>query len=318
MFRSPVAARRPLLLLSFAAVFILWGSTYLVIRVALDSYPPFFLGFLRFVIAGTVLFGIARLRGEPLPTRRELGGAALTGPLFFVIGNGLVNVAERSVSSGLVAVLVATMPLWMTVFGRVFGARSTAREMAGVLLGLVGVVVLNLGDDLRGSAAGVLVALCAPLGWALGSVLSGRVPLPRGLMRTATQMFTGGLAMLPISLALREPIGPGSVNGALAIGYLVVFGSLLGFTAYSYLLQHTRPAVATSYAYVNPVIAVALGVVLRGEHFGATSTVGGIVVLAAVALVQKRGPSASSTAPAPARQAPPSEVASAEVPRVSV
>ncbi len=281
-------ASRPLLALAFAVVCIVWGSTYLAIRVALGSYPPFFLGALRFVGAGAVLFAVARVRGERLPDARQTGGAALTGILFFVIGNGLVNVAERSVSSGLVSVLVATMPLWAAVFGRVFGARSSPREIGGVMLGLVGVVILNLGGDLKGSASGTACALLAPLGWSLGSVLSSRLRLPSGLMRNAMQMMTGGAAMLLVSLALHESPALGSARAMLAVVYLCLFGSLLGFTAYSYLLEHTRPAVATSYAYVNPVIAVALGVLLAGEGFGVTSAIGGAVILAAVALVQKR------------------------------
>jgi drug/metabolite transporter (DMT)-like permease len=277
-----------MLIASFAIVSIVWGSTYLGIRVALESYPPFLLGALRFLGAGLVLVVAGRVRGEALPTAREWGSAALTGALFFVVGNGLVNVAEKSVSSGLASVLVATMPLWMTVFGRVFGAQASAREMAGVVLGLAGVVVLNLGGDLRASSPGAAVALLAPMGWAMGSVASKRLPLPGGIMRTGSQMLCGGAAMLVVSLALREPLGEQTARGALALAYLCVFGSLVGFTAYSYLLKHTRPAVATSYAYVNPVIAVVLGVVLAHEQFGAQSAAGALVILAAVALVQKR------------------------------
>lgn len=279
-------ASRLLLVLSFAVVCVVWGSTYLAIRIALQSYPPFFLGALRFVGAGAVLFAVARLRGEPAPDTRRWGGSALTGALFFVIGNGLVNVAERSVSSGLASVLVATMPLWAALFGRIFGARSSPGEIGGCALGLIGVIVLNLGGDLRGSPGGAASALLAPLGWSLGSVLSSRLTLPTGLMRTATQMLAGGAAMFLVSLALHEVPVLGSPRAIGAAVYLCLFGSLLGFTAYSYLLEHTRPAVATSYAYVNPVIAVALGVMLAGERFGVASAVGGAIILGAVALVR--------------------------------
>jgi drug/metabolite transporter (DMT)-like permease len=285
------APRRSWLIVAFAVVSIVWGSTYLGIRVALESYPPFFLGAARFVVAGAVLVAVARARGEAMPSRSQWGSAALTGVLFFVVGNGLVNVAERSVSSGLASVLVATMPLWMTVFGRLFGASTSPREIAGVLLGLSGVVVLNLGGDLRASPTGALVCLLAPMGWAMGSVASRRLPLPSGIMRTGAQMLCGGLAMLLVSRVLHEHLGPQTVRTGLALAYLCVFGSLVGFTAYSYLLQHTRPAVASSYAYVNPVIAVVLGMAMAGERFGVRSAVGALVVLAAVALVQKRGTS---------------------------
>jgi drug/metabolite transporter (DMT)-like permease len=234
-----------------------------------------------------VLFAVARVRGEPAPRAAEWGSALLTGALLFVVGNGLINVAEQSVSSGLASVLVATMPLWATLMGRFFGATVSARELLGVVLGLAGVAVLNLGGELRASPTGAACALLAPMGWALGSMAQRRLPLPPGtMMRTASQMLGGGAALTVVALAAGERFA--AVPSARAIGavvYLCVFGSLVGFTAYSYLLAHTRPAVATSYAYVNPVIAVVLGVVLAGEHFGATSGVGAVIVLAAVVLV---------------------------------
>ncbi len=282
-------SRRTWLIIAFAIVSVVWGSTYLGIRVALESYPPFLLGAVRFVLAGAVLLVVARVRGEAMPSRREWVSAAVTGGLFFVIGNGLVNVAEATVSSGLASVLVATMPLWLTIFGRMFGATASPREIAGVLLGLSGVVILNLGGDLRASPTGAVICLLAPLGWSLGSLASQRLPLPAGMMRTATQMLTGGAAMFLVSVLLHEHAAAPTMRTTLAVAYLCVFGSLIGFTAYSYLLRHTRPAVASSYAYVNPVIAVVLGIAMAGEKFGVQSGVGAVVVLAAVALVQKRG-----------------------------
>jgi drug/metabolite transporter (DMT)-like permease len=277
--------RRSLLVAAFLVVSIVWGSTYLVIRFALDSYPPFLLGAVRFLLAGAALYAFARTRGERTPRAVEWGAGALTGVLFFVVGNGLVNVAEQSVSSGLASVLVASMPLWATLFSRAFGQRSSAGETAGVLLGMVGVAVL-VGGDLRGSPGGAACALLAPMGWALGSVTSKRLPLPAGTMRTATQMISGGAAMLLVGLLRGEHLAhPFAPRALAAVAYLTVFGSLLGFTAYSYLLRHTRPAIATSYAYVNPVIAVLAGVVAANEHFGASSFVGAAIVLASVAIV---------------------------------
>ncbi len=307
-------SRRTWLIVAFAIVSIVWGSTYLGIRVALETYPPFLLGALRFVLAGAALLAAARLRGEPMPSRREWGSAAVTGGLFFVIGNGLVNVAEATVSSGLASVLVATMPLWMTVFGRLFGATASPREIAGVVLGLSGVLILNLGGDLRASPSGAVICLLAPLGWSLGSLASQRMPLPAGMMRTATQMLTGGVAMFLVSLLLHEHAGPPTARTTLAVGYLCVFGLLIGFTAYSYLLRHTRPAVASSYAYVNPVIAVVLGIAMAGEKFGVQSAVGAVVVLAAVALVQKRGPARTPPAARGAELEEPAQLASASGP----
>jgi drug/metabolite transporter (DMT)-like permease len=273
---------------AFVAVSFLWGSTYLGIRVALEGFPPFFIGASRFLVAGAMLFVVARLRGERSPTAREWGSAAILGGLFFVVGNGLLNAAERSVSSGLASVLVATMPLWATVFSRFAGGAVSRGEVAGVLLGFVGVVVLRLGGDLSASGAGVVLALVAPMGWALGSVLSRRLPQASGTMSTAAQMLCGGVGTLVVSVVTGEhPTASVSLRAAVAVAYLAVFGSLVGFSAYTYLLRHTRPAVATSYAYVNPAVALLLGVLFGGERVGAVSVVGTAIVLAAVLVVTR-------------------------------
>jgi drug/metabolite transporter (DMT)-like permease len=284
---KPTRKARPSeIVLAFVAVSVIWGSTYYGIRVALESFPPFLLGALRFVFAGALLYGVLRVRGEEPPTPVEWGGAALTGVLFFVIGNGLVNLAEQSLSSGLASVLVATMPLWATLFERFVGGRVTRREWAGIALGLTGVAVLNLGSDLRASGWGAVFGLAAPMGWALGSIGTKRLPLPCGAMRTASQMLAGGLAMLLVGIVRGEhlPSSP-PARSVLAVAYLAVFGSLVGFTAYAFLLRHTRAAVATSYAYVNPVIAVALGAALGGERLVVTSAVGTAVTLGAVLML---------------------------------
>jgi drug/metabolite transporter (DMT)-like permease len=297
--------------LAYAVVCVVWGSTYLGIRIALGGFPPFLLGALRFLAAGGALLAFARARGQAWPTATEWASAVVTGILFFVVGNGLVNVAEQSVSSGLASVLVATMPLWVTLLTRLTGGRTSRLELGGVVLGLVGVVVLNLGGDLRASPTGAACALLAPLGWAAGSVASQRLPLPKGMMRTATQMLGGGVAMAFVSVAMREHVAASPSAGAIAAAvYLCVFGSLLGFSAYSHLLAHTRPAVATSYAYVNPVIAVVLGALLAGEHFGGASLAGGAIVLTAVVLVlvartrQPRQPQAAAQSLASASLSP--------------
>jgi drug/metabolite transporter (DMT)-like permease len=286
--------RRTWLVVSFLTVCVVWGSTYYAIRVSIECYPPFLVGALRFLAAGVVLAVIGRWRGERYPTPRECLSLAVTGILFFVIGNGLLNVAEQSVSSGIASVLVATMPLWATVFGRFFGMRVTLREAAGVLLGLAGVAVLNVGGDLRASPIGGACALLAPMGWGLGSIASQRLAMPKGMMRTAGQMIAGGAAMVLVSAACHEHLSHPTLRSTLAVVYLGVFGSLVGFSAFSYLLAHTRPAVATSYAYVNPVIAILLGVLLAGEKFGPTSVLGTAIVLTAVVLVQRRASASRS------------------------
>jgi drug/metabolite transporter (DMT)-like permease len=282
----PSRSTRSLIVAAYVAVCILWGSTYLGIRVAMESYPPFFLGAARFLVAGAILYAVARARGEASPRLVEWGAAFVTGSLFFVAGNGFLNVAERSVSTGLASVLVATLPLWMTVFSPLFRRPVTRLEIAGVVLGLSGVVVLNAGGELRASPMGAAFALMAPMGWALASLASPRLPLPQGSMRTATQMIGGGAALLAVSLGLGEPVVlVGSPRALVALAYLTVFGSLVGFSAYMLLLKHTRPVVATSYAYVNPLVAIVLGAAFAGERFGLASLVGAAIVLAAVVLV---------------------------------
>jgi drug/metabolite transporter (DMT)-like permease len=281
-------ARRSELVLAFVAISVIWGSTYLGIRVALESFPPFLIGALRFLVAGAVLFAVVRARGEASPTPTEWGAAALTGVLYFVVGNGLVCVAEESVSSGLVSVLVATMPLWAVLFSRLAGDRVSGREWLGIALGLAGVVVLNLSGELSANGRGALLGLGAPMGWALGSIASKRLPLPRGAMCTAAQMLAGGVAMLLVSAVTHEHLrGSPSTRAMLALGYLTVFGSLVGFTAYAFLLRHTRAAVATSYAYVNPVIALALGIAAAGEKLDLASGLGAAIILAAVLLLTR-------------------------------
>lgn len=290
-----IPARRIHLVVAFTAVSVIWGSTYLGIRLALASYPPFLIGALRFLSAGAVLFAILRFRGERAPTPVEWRSAALTGALYFVIGNGFVCLAERSVSSGLASVLVATMPLWATLFSRLWGERVSRREWAGLGLGLLGVVVLNLGGELRASGPGAAFALIAPMGWALGSIASKRLPLPRGAMCTAAQMLAGGAAMLVVSLAWGEHASPApGAQATIALVYLTVFGSLVGFSAYAFLLRHTRPAVATSYAYVNPVIALALGMAAAGEKLDLPSLLGAAIVLGAVLLLTRSKAPASA------------------------
>jgi drug/metabolite transporter (DMT)-like permease len=312
-----LATQRWKVVVAFTTVAIVWGSTYFAIRVALDSFAPYMLAAIRFLVAGGLFYGYLRARGERAPTLREWGAAAITGGLFFVMSNGLVNVAEQSVSTGLASIVVATMPLWATLFARATGERVSGSEWLAIALGLVGVVVLNAGSELRAGGAGAVAAVLSPIAWALGSVVSRRLPLPRGPMCVAAQMITGGVGASIVSVVARDPM-PKNVGfaGIAAVAYLVVFGSIIGFTAYTYLLRNTRAAIATSYAYVNPVVAVGLGVAFLGERLDPASGVGAAIILAAVLLVTrskaKRAPTRSSSpqpspAPAPRSTSPASE-----------
>jgi drug/metabolite transporter (DMT)-like permease len=274
--------------LALASVYLVWGSTYLAIAVGLEGYPPFLMGGLRFLAAGLVLFAFLRWRGEAAPTAAQWRNAAFMGVLMMLLGNGLVNVAEQSVSSGLAAVAVASMPLWVALFGSLRGLRSTGREWLGLGIGFVGVVWLHAGSEISASPTGLVALLLAPIAWAFGSVWSRGRDLPAPFMSTAAQMLCGSVAMLALGLALGERIeGAPPLQATLAVAYLAAFGSIVGFGAYVWLLHHVRPALATSYAYVNPPIAVLLGALLLDERFGLHSLGAMAVILAGVLLVTR-------------------------------
>ncbi|MBL8974691.1 MAG: drug/metabolite exporter YedA [Myxococcales bacterium] len=278
---------RPLLVAAaLLAVYFLWGSTYLAIRVALETIPPFTLGALRFLIAGGGLYLVLRLRGAPAPSRREWRTASVTGVLLFVGGNGFVVLGEQWVSSGLVALVVGTMPLWAAMFAGASGQRSSGREWLGLLLGFLGITVLSLGGELHAAGAGALLVMLAPVCWALGVVLGRRGPLPAGAMAAASQMLAGGVALLGLTLLRGETLlALPSGRSLLALAHLVVSGSLIGFTAYGYLLRNTRTAVANSYAYVNPIVAIVLGASLAGEAVGPATWIAAAIILSGVALL---------------------------------
>ena len=272
--------------LAMLVLYIVWGSTYLAIRIALSSYPPFLLAGLRFALAGLLLFGYLRLRGNALPTARQWRNAAFTGVLLLGFGNGLVCYAELSVSSGVSAVAVASMPLFAAIFAGLYKQWPSGRETLGLLIGFLGVVVLNLGSALSGSHLGAAALLVAATAWAFGSVWSKHQDMPQGMMNTATQMLCGSIALLAAGFLGGEqlPVHP-ALHATLAAAYLVLFGSLIAFSAYLYVLKHARPALATSYAYVNPPIAVLFGVLLLGEKVGPYDLAGMAVILVGVLII---------------------------------
>ena len=273
--------------LALAAVFLIWGSTYLAIRFALEGgFPPFLLGGIRFLIAGGLVFAFLRLRGVAPPTRAQWGNAAVMGVLLLVLGNGMVNFAEKTVSSGMAAVAVASAPLWMGVFAALRGQRPSRIEWIGLAIGFVGVVWLNAGSSLDASSAGMLALLVATIAWSFGSIWSRGRDLPSPFMASAAQMLCGGLAMLVLGLAIGERFDAmPTPAGLAAFAYLVLAGSIIGFSAYIWLLHHVRPTLAGSYAYVNPAIAVALGAWLAGERFGRHELLAmGVILLGVVAI----------------------------------
>ncbi len=267
-------------------VYLLWGSTYLAIRYAVQTIPPFYMAGARFLIAGLVLYVFFRLRGAPRPSRVEWRNSALVGGLLLVGGNGIVSIAEKSVASHLAALLIATVPLWATIFSRIWGYRPTRLEVLGVLLGLAGVAILSRGTSLHTNVLGTVLLLVAAMSWALGTVWSPHLALPRGMMASATEQICGGCILLVGGILRGERLhAMPSITSLEGIAYLIVFGSIIAFSCYAYLLQRVRPAIATSYAYVNPVVAVFLGVGLAGEQVTKSGFLALVVIVVAVTLV---------------------------------
>ena len=278
---------RLLVPLSLFLVYVVWGSTYLVLRWGLEGFPAFLMNGIRLIVAGGLLYPVARLRGRAHPTPREWRDTAFVGAVLFIGGLGLVTVAEdNGVGSGLAASAVAVMPLWAALWSGLFGRWPDRLEWLGLLIGFGGVVLLSREGDFQGSALGTALMVLSPVLWAFGSVVSTRLRMPKGLMASAAQMLTGGVALVIAGLVRGERIEemPG-LGPWLAVAYLIVFGSVFAYTAYAYLLSHTRPAVATSYAYVNPVVAVFLGVTLGEEIIGGWALAGLPVILAGVGMV---------------------------------
>lgn len=301
MSPTPSPSRSAVALALFS-VYVIWGSTYLVMRVALESFPPFIMGAIRFLIAGGILYAVLRLRGEARPTLREWGWSAVVGTLLLAIGNGGVAVAEQWVASSLAAVMVASMPLFAALFSGMLGKWPGRREWMGLGIGALGVALLNVDGDLRASLAGALLLILAPMSWALGSVWSRRLPMPKGMMSSAAQMITGGAVLSLAGLFQLDRLQTPTPKATLALVFLIFFGSIVGFTAYQFLLRNVRPALATSYAYVNPVVAVILGVTLGGETLTGFGIAGAVLIVLAVALVIFSG--ARSKQPAPVTPLP--------------
>ncbi|MEQ7920478.1 drug/metabolite exporter YedA [Xanthomonas sp. WHRI 1810A] len=284
----PASRRFPLLLVgAFFALYVIWGSTYLAIRIGIETWPPLMMAGVRFTIAGALLFGFMRWRSAPMPSWQQWRAAAIVGFLLLACGNGAVTLAEHAgVASGVAALAVATVPLFTLLFGLFWGQRNTRLEWAGIVLGLIGIGLLNFGSNLQASPLGALLVIFAAASWAFGSVLSRYLPLPPGPMASACEMLVAGALMLIGSYVSGERMtqSPG-LSGWLVMAYLVVFGSIVAFSSYMYLLKNVRPAAATSYAYVNPAVAVMLGVAFAGEHIGIEEAMAMAVIISAVVLI---------------------------------
>jgi drug/metabolite transporter (DMT)-like permease len=274
--------------IALLAVWLFWGGTYLAVRFAVETLPPMGMAGVRFVVAGAILFAIARWRGEPWPARSSWGASAAVGALLFLVGNGSVVLAIRaSLQSSLAAVVCATTPLVAAAM-LALGRRSTPsrREIAGMVLGLAGVAVLATRSPLAHASPRALVILLAPLGWSAGSLIA-RAEKNGGLAHAAAQMACGGVFMTFASVVMGERFPEAlAFRSVAAWVWLIIFGSILGFSAYAWLLKNTRPAVALSYAYVNPIVAALLGVAIGGEALtGATLGATALIASGVMAVV---------------------------------
>lgn len=301
---SPIGDPRARVVATFTAVYLVWGSTYLAIHYAVQTIPPFLMVGSRFLTSGTLLYCWARWRGAARPPTRQWRDAAIAGLLMLCLGNGAVSWAEQRVASGLAALLIAVVPLWVVIvdWARPHGRRPTTGVILGVVLGLAGLVILVGPSTILGHGSvdrtAALVLVGGSLAWACGSVYNRYGDRPTSaVLSTGIQMLGGSVALLVLAVLsgeLRrfEPahISPASIAGWL---YLVTFGSLVGFTAYIYLLQAVAPAKASTYAYINPLIAVFLGWALAGEAVSARTLVAAAIILAGVAMItfaQSRAP----------------------------
>lgn len=309
---DPSSPPRTQVLLAFAAIYLVWGSTYLAIAYAVQTLPPFLMAGVRFLIAGAAMYAWAMRRGAVSATRAEWKGAAIVGALLLLAGNGGVVWAEMRIPSGLAALLVATVPLWMVLIEwRGGGASPTRSTVVGLITGFVGLALLIGPSDFLGGDQvdflGTAAVLAGSLAWALGSVVSRRVPLPASpLLGTGMEMLAGGAMLLVAGTALGEwgrldlaVVSRASLFGLL---YLIAIGSWIGFTAYVWLLRNVEVSKVATYAYVNPVVAVILGWAIAGEPLSARMLVATGVIVAGVVFITtgRRRPAIERAETAPA------------------
>jgi len=283
-------------LLAFAIIYFVWGSTFLAIRIGVHEVPPLLFAAMRFVVAGAVLFGWMLAKGECLPNRRQWGSVVVIASLIFVLDYGLLFWAEQRIASGIAAVMLAMIPAFMALAEIIFlrTQKLTVRLALALLVGLGGVAVLmSRSFDLGGApieTTGAIALIVASLSWAVASVLTRVLPLPESkVMSSGAQMLTGGLLLVVAAAAFGEfrRFHPESVSrGAwLALLYLIVAGSIVGYTAYVWLIHHESPTKVGTYAYVNPVVAVVLGYFLGGEALGLRTILGTAFVLISVVVI---------------------------------
>jgi drug/metabolite transporter (DMT)-like permease len=316
-----VRPSRLAILAAFAALYLIWGSTYLAIRFAIETIPPLLMAGARFLLAGFILYGIARLRGAPKGTVANWRTALIIGGCLLVGGNGGVTLAEQYVSSGLASVMVATVPIYIALLAWWSGIapRPTPIVWLGLAGGFVGVTIL-IGPALTlpadGAAhpgRGMLILLCSSFIWSAGSIYSRKARSASApLLLAGQQMICGGALLTVAGLLFREhhrfDAGRMSILSIAAFVYLVVIGALVGYTAYIFLLRHCDPAKVATYAYVNPIVAVLLGALFANETLSARTVVAGALIIGSVALVITVQQTKSKPVPAPVAELHPGEI----------
>lgn len=302
--------------IALVALYIVWGSTYLAIRFAVESIPPFLMAGTRFLISGAILYAWRRAAGDPAPSRRQWRSAIVVGLLLLLGGNGLVSWAEQHVASGIAALMVASIPLWMVLIEalRPNGTRPDWKIMLGLVIGFGGLVLLvsessgiSAGDGLDVAALGVL--LLAALIWSYGSIYSRDADMPQSsLLGTGIEMLGGAVGLFLVGTILGEwqelRLAEVSTNSALGLAYLVVFGSLIGFVSYGWLLRNAPIPLVSTYAYVNPIVAIFLGAWLGSELITIRIVLSALIIIGSVVVInlskQSRMQRKADSATAPA------------------
>ncbi len=324
----PTNHNSAILIAAFAAIYIFWGSTYLAIKYAIETLPPFLMAGMRFAVAGLILMIWARFAKDyERPKAAHWKTSLVVGTLLLLGGNGGVVFAERYISSSLAALLVATEPFWIVLLSWLWlkGTRPNLKVALGLAIGFFGVWLLIGGQPADTSAAnsgsmqlfGTLAVIGAAMCWATGSIYGLRAPVPKSSIQTSgMQMFSGGLVLLTVSLISGEmsrfKFASVSSNSWFGLIYLIIFGSLIGFTAYSWLLKNAQPAMVATYAYVNPIIAVFLGWLIANESFTGQMLIGAGVIVGSVVLItsnDKAGKSEADLHPGECQSFPPPQEA---------
>lgn len=274
-------------IVALITAYLIWGSTYLAIDVALHGFPPFAIGAVRFTISGLAMLLVALARGEKLPNFRLTANAALIGILTLGIGTGSIAIAEQWVSTGLSALAVAAVPLWTAIFAAVLIKHPSRMEWFGLAIGFTGIVLLNMDSSFQAQPLGAIALIVGPLTWSLGSILSQKIALPKSIfMVLALEMLGAGVFSIITMLVMGQvPTAMPSLAAWGGVFYLAFFGSFIGFSAYMYLLNTVSPVLATSYAYVNPIVAVLLGILFLGEVLIQSSLIAMVIILAGVVIV---------------------------------